>query len=177
MSTTEQTTSIPTGTWTHDPVHSSIGFAVKHSGVMTFRGTFDEFGAELVDGRLEGTATVGSVRVDDPNLAGHLQTPDFFDAEQFPELRFVSRTIRREGDRVSIDGDLTLRGASQPVEITGTASGPVTDGYGNQRLGLDLETVVNRRDFGIDWSMDLPSGEPALADDVTITANLALVQA
>ena len=78
---------------------------------------------------------------------------------------------------MSIDGDLTLRGVTQPVEITGTASGPITDGYGNQRLGLDLETVVNRRDFGIDWSMDLPSGEPALADDVTITANLALVQA
>jgi polyisoprenoid-binding protein YceI len=176
MTTTDQITGVPTGTWTVDPVHSSIGFAVKHSGVMTFRGTFDEFDAKLVDGRLEGTATVASVRVDDPNLVGHLQTPDFFDAEQFPELRFVSRSIARNGDRVTIDGDLTMRGVANPVEIVGTATGPITDGYGNQRLGLDVETTVNRRDFGIDWSMDLPSGDPALADEVTITANLALVQ-
>ncbi|HSO02191.1 MAG TPA: YceI family protein [Gaiellaceae bacterium] len=177
MSTTEQTTAVPTGTWSLDSVHSSIGFAVKHSGVMTFKGTFDEFDATLADGRLEGTAKVASVRVDDPNLAGHLQTPDFFDAEQFPELRFSSKEIARDGDTVSIEGELTLRGVAQPVELSGTISGPVTDGYGNQRVGLDLETTVNRRDYGINWSMELPSGEPGLADDVTITANLALVQA
>ena len=178
MSTTEQqTTGIPTGTWSVDPVHSSIGFAVKHNTVTTFRGTFKEFDAKLHDGRLEGTAKVASVVVDDPNLAGHLQTPDFFDAEQYPELRFVSNTIERKGDRVSIEGDLTLRGVTRPVEITGTFTGPITDGYGNERLGFDLETTINRRDYGIDWSMELPSGEPALADDVTITANLALVQA
>ena len=178
MSTTQQqTTGIPTGTWSLDPVHSTIGFAVKHSGVMTFKGTFDEVDAKLVDGRLEGTARVASVRVDDPNLAGHLQTPDFFDAEQFPELRFVSKTIQRDGDKVSIEGDLTLRGVTQPAEIAGTITGPITDGYGNQRLGLDIETTINRRDYGINWSQELPSGEPALGDDVVITANLALVQA
>lgn len=177
MSTTEQTTTVPTGTWSLDSVHSSIGFAVKHSGVMTFKGTFGEFDAALADGRLEGTAKVASVRVDDPNLAGHLQTPDFFDAEQFPELRFSSKEIARDGDTVSIEGELTLRGVTQPVELSGTVTGPVTDGYGNQRVGLDLETTINRRDYGINWSMELPSGEPGLADDVTITANLALVQA
>ena len=135
MSITEQTTQIPTGTWNLDPVHSSIGFAVTHSGVMTFRGTFKAFDAKLVDGRLErGAVEVASVVVDDENLAGHLQTPDFFDAEQHPELRFVSSTIERDDDRVSIDGDLTLRGVTKPVEITGTISGPITDGYGNQRL-------------------------------------------
>ncbi|HUP31733.1 MAG TPA: YceI family protein [Gaiellaceae bacterium] len=177
MSTTEQTTAVPTGTWSLDSVHSSIGFAVKHSGVMTFKGTFDEFDATLADGRVEGTAKVASVRVDDPNLAGHLQTPDFFDAEQFPELLFSSKEISRDGDTVSIEGELTLRGVAQPVELSGTITGPITDGYGNQRVGLDLETTVNRRDYGIDWSMELPSGEPGLADDITITANLALVQA
>src|SRR5688572_17772819 len=116
--TAEQTTSIPTGTWGLDPVHSSIGFAVSYSGIGTFRGTFDDFDAKLVDGRLEGVATVGSVRVEDESLAGHLQSPDFFDAEQHPELRFASRTIERNGDRVSIQGDLTLRGVTHRVEIT-----------------------------------------------------------
>ena len=177
MSTTQDTTAVPTGTWSLDPVHSTIGFAVKHSGVMTFRGDFADYAVTLVEGRLEGTAQVASVRVDDPNLTGHLQSPDFFDAERNPELRFVSRSIEREGDRVSISGDLTLRGETQPVELAGTISGPVTDGYGNQRLGLEVETTINRRDYGIDWGADLPSGEPMLADDVTITAALALVQA
>jgi len=177
MSTTQQTTQIPTGTWTLDPVHSTIGFAVSYAGVGTFRGTFADFDAKLVDGRLEGVATVGSVKVDDENLTGHLQSPDFFDAEQHSELRFVSKSIERDGDRVSIQGDLTLRGVTQPVEITGTVTGPLENAYGQQRTGFDLETTVNRRDYGIDWNMELPGGGQALADDVVITANLALVQA
>jgi polyisoprenoid-binding protein YceI len=117
------------------------------------------------------------VRVDEPSLAGHLQTPDFFDAEQFPELRFVSSSIERDGERVSIAGDLTLRGVTHAVELSGAVSGPITDGYGTQRLGLDVETTINRHDYGISWNQPLPNGGPALADDVVITANLALVQA
>jgi polyisoprenoid-binding protein YceI len=175
--TTQDTTAVPAGTWNLDPVHSSIGFAVKHSGVMTFRGDFADYAATLADGTLEGTAKVASVRVDDPNLTGHLQSPDFFDAEQNPELRFVSSSIERDGDTVSIAGDLTLRGETRPVELSGAISGPITDGYGNERLGLEVETTVNRRDYGINWGADLPSGEPMLADDVTITASLALVRA
>ena len=179
MSTTEQNTSvaIPAGTWNLDPVHSSIGFAVQYAGVGTFRGTFGEFDAQLVDGRLEGSAKVASVRVDDPNLTGHLQTPDFFDAEQYPELRFVSKSIEREGDTVSIQGDLTLRGVTHPVEIAGTVTGPLENAHGQQRTGFDVETTVNRHDYGITWNAELPGGGQALGDDVVITANLALVQA
>ena len=177
MSTTEQTTTIPTGTWTLDPVHSSIGFAVPYSGIGTFRGTFEDFDATLVDGTLEGVAKVASVKVDDENLAGHLQSPDFFDAEQHPELRFVARTIERDGDRVSIDGDLTLRGVTKPVEISGTVTGPLENAYGQQRTGFDLEATVNRHDYGISWNLELPGGGQALGDDVVISANLALVQA
>lgn len=176
MSTTEQTTAVPTGTWNLDPVHSSVGFAVRYSGIGTFRGTFEEIDASLADGKLEGVAKVASVKVDDENLTGHLQSPDFFDAEQYPELRFVSHEIERDGDRVSIRGELALRGVTQPVEIAGTATGPLENAYGQQRLGLDLETTVNRRDFGISWNMELPGGGQALADDVLITANVALVQ-
>ena len=177
MSTTEQTTQIPTGTWNLDPVHSSIGFAVGYSGIGTFRGTFEDYDATLVEGRIEGVAKVASVKVDDENLAGHLQSPDFFDAEQHPELRFVSNAIERDGERVSIQGDLTLRGVTHPVEITGTVTGPLENAYGQQRTGFDLETTVNRHDYGITWNLELPGGGQALADDVVITANLALVQA
>lgn len=178
MSTTaEQTTAIPTGTWGLDPVHSDIGFAVTYSGAGTFRGTFDELDAKLVDGKLEGATKVASVRVDDPNLAGHLQTPDFFDAEQHPELRFTSKEIQRDGDEVTIDGELTLRGVTKPVTIAGTVVGPTPDAYGNQRIAFDVETKVDRREFGIDWNLELPTGDPALGNDVKITANIALVQA
>ncbi len=170
-------TGIPAGTWAVDPVHSSIGFAVEHNTVMTFHGTFGEFDAKLVDGRLEGTAKVSSVRVDDENLTGHLLTPDFFDAEQFPELRFVSCRIERDGDRVSVEGDLTIKGTTAEVELAGTISGPVTDAYGNERIGLGLSTTVNRHDFGVRWNADLPGGGSILGDDVTITADLALVKA
>ena len=176
MSNTQHTTTVPTGTWTIDPVHSSVGFAVPYSGIGTFRGTFEDVQATLVDGRLEGVVKVASVKVEDENLTGHLQSPDFFDAESHPELRFVSNTIERDGDRISIQGDLSLRGQTHPVEITGTVSGPLENAYGQQRLGLDLETSVNRQDYGIAWNMELPGGGQALADDVLITANLALVQ-
>ena len=181
MSTTaEQTTSIPTGTWGLDPTHSDIGFAVTYSGSGTFRGGFKEFDAKLVDGKLEGTAKVASVSIDDPNLAGHLQTPDFFDAEQHPKLRFSSKEIERNGDEVTIEGELTLRGVTKPVTISGTVVGPTTDiGMAGdiQRIAFDVETKVDRRDFGIDWNRALPTGGAALANDVKIIANLALVQA
>jgi polyisoprenoid-binding protein YceI len=179
MSTTEQNTNvtIPTGTWNLDPVHSSIGFAVQYAGVGTFRGTFDEFDATLVDGRLEGVAKVGSIRVDDENLAGHLQSPDFFDVEQHPELRFVSKSIERDADRVSIEGELTIRGISHSVEIAGTVAGPLADAFGRQRVAFDVETTVNRQDYGLTWNMELPGGGQALGDDVTLSANLAFLQA
>jgi polyisoprenoid-binding protein YceI len=177
MSLTDTTTPVPTGTWAIDPVHSDVGFAVRYAGIGTFRGTFADVDASLAEGRLEGVARVASVRVDDENLAGHLQSPDFFDAERHPELRFASDAIERDGERVTVHGELTLRGVTRPVEITGTVTGPLENAYGQQRLGLDVETTVNRRDFGIDWNMELPGGGQALADEVVVSANLALVQA
>ena len=178
--TAEQTISIPTGTWVLDPIHSSVGFAVTYSGSGTFRGGFKEFDAKLVDGKLQGVAKVASVDIDEPMLVGHLQTPDFFDAEQFPELRFASKTIERNGDEVTIDGEITLRGVTKPVTITGKVVGPATDIGVNgeiQRIAFDLETKVDRRDFGIEWNRELPGGGEALANTVKIAANLALVQA
>ena len=124
-------------------VHSDIGFAVTYSGAGTVRGGFKEFDAKLVDGKLEGVAKVASVSFDEPQLVGHLLSPDFFDAERFPELRFASKTIERNGDEITIDGELTLRGVTKPVTITGTVVGPTPDAGAAgpiQRLAFDIET-------------------------------------
>jgi polyisoprenoid-binding protein YceI len=139
-----------------------------------FHGTFSEFDAALTDGVLSGTAKVASVHVQDENLAGHLQSPDFFDAERHPELAFTSRSINRAGDRVTIEGDITIKGHTETVELNGKISDPIADPYGGERFGLTLETVIDRDTFGVSWNNPLPSGEPALSNEVKLEVELQL---
>jgi polyisoprenoid-binding protein YceI len=179
MSTTTLTIA-PAGTWSLDPVHSRVDFEVSYLA-GTFKGEFHEIGAELTaDGErasLEGTAKVASVDVKDENLSAHLQSPDFFDAERHPELRFAAEDIRLEGDgKVSVDGELTIRGVTKPVQVAGTVTAPMVDYLGNDRIGLNLATSIDRTEFGVDWNRPVPSGDPALANDVTILAELQFVK-
>jgi polyisoprenoid-binding protein YceI len=164
---------VPAGTWSIDKVHSTIGFAIDYMA-GTFQGSFGDVDAELTDGVLRGSANVASIQVNDPNLAAHLQAPDFFDAERHPELKFESSDIRRDGDRLTIDGEIEIKGYTEPVEITGTISGPINDPYGGERFGLKLEAKVDRTNFGVNWNNPLPSGEPALSNEVTLLADLQL---
>jgi len=167
---TEQT--IPTGTWTLDTVHSTVGYAVRHSGVSLFKGGLTDFDAELADGVLHGSAAVASITVQDEGLEGHLLSPDFFDAERFPRVSFTSTAIRRDGDAVTVEGELEIRGAKQPVTLTGQIAGPV-----GEKIGLTLETVIDRTSFGMSWNMELPSGGSVLDNEVRLTADLELKQA
>ena len=181
MSTaTETRQGLPTGTWNIDPVHSTVGFEVEYM-IGTFHGSFSPVDAKLEvtdDGeRLTGSAPVAGVRVQDENLQAHLQSPDFFDAERAPEITFESSAIRRSGDEVAIDGSLTVKGIALPVELRGTITEPADDPFGGVRFGLKLETTVDRTKFGIDWNNPLPNGEPALANEVRLHADLYLVRA
>jgi polyisoprenoid-binding protein YceI len=176
MSTTINQTGIPTGTWNADTVHSGLSFEVPYA-VATFGGDVTDFNVSLRDGVLEGAARIASLRVKDENLSGHLQSPEFFDGERHPELTFASTAIRRDGDEVEISGDLTIKGITKPAILNGTISGPTVDHFGATRVGFKLQTVIDRRQFEITWNMPLPSGEPALADEVTLEADLTLVQA
>jgi polyisoprenoid-binding protein YceI len=181
MSTIETTSqALPTGTWNADPVHSHVGFAVEYVG-GTFRGTFSPFDATLdvsdSGARLRGSAPVAGVKVQDDNLTAHLQSPDFFDAERAPELRFESTEIARDGGRVEVGGEITIRGETQPVHLAGTISDPADDPFGGVRFQLVLEGTVDRTQFGLNWNNPLPSGEPSLANDVTLRAELFLVRA
>ena len=169
----------PAGTWALDPVHSTIAFEVDYLA-GTFKGDFRDVAASLaVDGataRLEGVAQVASIDVKDENLAAHLQSPDFFDAERHPELRFAAEDVALDGDAVTIRGEITIKGVTQPAAISGTVAPPMTDPYGKERIGLRVTTTVDRTDFGVSWNAPLPSGEPALADDVTIVGDLHFVK-
>jgi len=181
MTTLTQTQdTLPTGAWREDPVHSHVGFEIGYAG-GTFRGAFSPFEAQLHveddgSGSLVGQARADSVHVLDENLTAHLLAPDFFDAERAPLLAFRSTAIRRSGNEVAIAGELTLKGASVPVELTGTVGAAAPNPSGGERLPLHLETTVDRRKFGIDWNMELPNGEPALANEVKLSADLYLVK-
>jgi polyisoprenoid-binding protein YceI len=169
-----------TGTWGLDPVHSSVGFEVPYL-VGTFKGQFREVQAKLAvddsEATLDGAAKVGSVDVKDENFAAHLQSPDFFDAERHPELRFTANDIDLDSETVRARGELTIKGITKPVEVSGTLTAPIVDAYGNERIGLELSTTVNRHDFGVSWNIPLPTGQPAVGDEVKIVAELYFVRA
>ena len=160
----EAKNTLTTGTWNVDATHSHVGFAVDYMG-GTFRGTFSPFEATLTVAE-DGTAT----------LAGNLQSPDFFDAELTPEITFRSSAIDRSGDDVTVNGDLTIRDNTLPVVLTGTVGEPAEDPYGGTRFSLRLEGTIDRTAFGLNWNNPLPNGEPALANDVALTAELYLVR-
>jgi polyisoprenoid-binding protein YceI len=171
------TQAIPTGTWMLDTTHSQVGYAVRHSGVSLFKGGLTDFDAVLDDGTLRGSAKVASITIQDENLAGHLASPDFFDAERFPQVSFRSTEVRREGDELTVEGELEIRGQTQPVTLAGTIAGPVAGPGGNERIGLALETTIDRTAFGMNWQLELPGGGVALENEVKLTADLELVKA
>jgi polyisoprenoid-binding protein YceI len=172
------TTTALAGTYAGDPVHSSFGFAVKYQNVSLFRGTLGEVAATLVDGKLEGTAEVESISIRTPEqFRAHVLSADFFDVENHPQVKFVSEDVQLNDDgTATVNGDLTIRGVTQSAAATGTWQPPSEDAFGNTRAHLQLEAVVDRTAFGLNWNMDLPTGGKALGNDVTLTVDLALVQ-
>jgi polyisoprenoid-binding protein YceI len=173
MSTIE--TIAPAGTWSADPVHSDVSFEVVHAGVDVFRGSFGEFSATLTGDALTGSAKVASVDVKDEQLSGHLLAPDFFDAARYPEISFSAAHLEREGNALTAKGELTIKGVTKPVELTGTISDPSVDPFGNERIGLTLEATIDRTDFGVSWNAPNQSGGDYLANDVKLVAELCVL--
>ena len=173
-------TGLPTGRWRLDPTHSSAGFAVKHMAVSTFRGRFEKFDATLTVGQnwaeLVGIVDVGSLVVKDENLQAHLGSPEFFDIERHPEITFHSTSIWREGDELMVDGELTIKNNTRAVGARGTIEGPAVTLGDVIKLGLTLETIINRTEFGLSWNAPLPRGGFAVANDVKLTVELELIQ-
>jgi polyisoprenoid-binding protein YceI len=134
-----------------------------------------EFEASLEDGKLTGVAQIASLKVKDENFQAHLLSPEFFDAERHAEVRFEGSSITRDGDKVTIDGEVTIKGIAKPATLVGTIVGPAIDHFGANRVGFSLETTIDRTEYDMKWNMPLPNGEPALSNQVTLKADLTLV--
>lgn len=174
-------TSVPTGTWTTDPVHSTFDFSVRYMGLSTFRGSLGDFDATLTAGedgtaRLVAGGRLASVVTSDENLNDHLRSPDFFDSERHPEVSYRSTSIRRDGDAVTVEGELTLKGVTLPVALTGSLVGPVVTLGDVEKIGVELETEIDRTAFGLGWNAPLPGGGMAVGDHVRLSARLAMVR-
>ena len=174
------TTSIPKTSWKSDPVHSGADFAVRHMVVSTFRGGFADVSGELDlsgdEPRISGAVAVPGIQVKDENLYGHLQSPEFFDAERHPDIRFESTSVKRADDgALTVEGDLTIKGTTQRVTATGQWGEVEADISGAPRIGIDLNTTIDRTAYGLNWNAPLPKGGFALANDVALTVHLEFV--
>ncbi len=179
MSTKTIEQAVPAGTWTVDPVHSSVTFAVTHNGVSTFRSGFETYEARLTGGEapsLEGTVDVAGIEIDEQQLKGHLLSPDFFDAERFPQIGFRSTELSvAEDGSLRLLGELDIRGETREVEASGKFGEIGASLDGAPRVGLSLAATVDRRNFGLDWQAELPSGGEVLDYAVSIAVELELV--
>jgi polyisoprenoid-binding protein YceI len=174
MTTAEQPIST---TWRVDAVHSTVAFAVKHMIVSTFRGRFETYDVTLVDVgeslAMDGWVDVSSIVVKDPDLAAHLQSPEFFDAANHPQLRFTSTDIAVAADGTTlVNGELTIKSRTRPLRASGSSTPALEDPFGGIRRGVELEAVIDRRDYGLDWNLPLPKGGLALDNDVRLLVNL-----
>lgn len=179
MATTDTLSTHPSfvaGTWKLDPTHSTIAFTVKHLAISKVRGTFEKFELTIVtapedaDGisSIDAVIDVASVNTHQAQRDGHLRTSDFFLVEEFPTATFHSTGGTWEGDAFTIVGDLTLRGVTKQIELTGELGGVTTDNQGNTRAGASATTTINRQDFGVSWNAALEAGGLTLGDDVKI---------
>ena len=177
-------TGLTPGTWTVDPSHSEVGFVVRHLMVSKVKGRFGGVTGTItvtenvLESVVEASAEIATVDTRDENRDGHLKSADFFDAEKFPTISFRSTGIREKGSDYLLDGQLTIKGVTQPVtfdlEYNGAAANPMTNG---QSAGFSAETEVNRKDFGLEWNVALESGGVLVADKVKIHLEIEAAKA
>jgi polyisoprenoid-binding protein YceI len=176
-------TVVPTGTWTVDPTHSKVGFAVKHMRIATIRGEFKEFDGTLEVGDRPSTAKayftvkVQSVDTGEPERDRDLRSPDFFNAEQYPELRFESTRIdARDESTLRITGNLTMHGVTNEVVLQAEVQGTDVDPRGNERLGVEITGQLSRADYGMKFTKALGSGNMVVSNRVRLTLDVSAVK-
>ena len=172
------------GTWTIDPTHSSVGFSVRHLMISKVKGTFDSFEATFVtgenplDSKVTAVAQVASINTNEENRDGHLRTNDFFEAEKYPTISFVSTGVKVKDDEDGeyiITGDLTIKGVTKSVDFDFEFGGFATDPYGNYKAAASAEAEINREDFGLSWNAALETGGVLVGEKVKISIDLQAV--
>jgi len=175
----ERAVAIPAGTWEIDPVWSALEFDVRKLGLVTIKGRVPGFTGTILGGEapsIKGTVDATTITTFDETRDGHLQSPDFFDTQRYPELRFESTSVEASGSELVVQGDLTIKGVTKPVELRGTYAGADDDPWGNERIGLELTGAVDRTDFGLEWNAPLPGGGFLLPNEVVLKATFAAVR-
>lgn len=162
-------------TYNIDASHTTIGFAVKHMVVANVKGSFGDFSGTInydADAPEATSASavikVASIDTKNADRDAHLRNEDFFDAEQFPEITFQTTSVSGTAPDLTLTGDLTMKGVTKEISLPVELSGPITDPWGNERIGLSGETTINRKDFNINWSKTLDNGGLVVADNVKL---------
>jgi polyisoprenoid-binding protein YceI len=176
---------VPPGTWNVDPSHSSVAFEVKHLMISTVRGHFREFEGTIEaaeddpsNSRCYGSVTVASIDTGDAQRDEHLRSPDFFDAENYPEITFESTRIQHVEDNVyRMAGNLTIRGQTLEVEFDASVEGAAEDPWGNERVGISVRGEVDRTQFGLTWQQRLAAGGMMVGETVKVLIDASAVRA
>ena len=174
-------TQIPSAVYNVDPSHSSVGFEVKHMGIATVRGRFGTFEGKIdATGDapvLEGTVDVATIDTGDANRDGHLKGPEFFDADQQPKISFHSTAteVGGAGD-INLAGEINIKGTNKPIQLTGEIAENGQDPWGNERIGLELTSTIDRRDFDLKWNQTLPNGNLLVANEVKLLVSVSAVK-
>ncbi|MDQ6873696.1 MAG: YceI family protein [Actinomycetota bacterium] len=184
MTTAPTLTQIPgyvAGTWAIDPVHSDLSFTVRHMMVSKVRGKFHRVEGQIITAAdplaSSATATIDLASFDTGNEQrdNHIRSADFFDIEKYPTMTYRSTAIRASGDGFTVDGELSLHGATRQVPLRVELNGFGPDGYGGTRAGFSATGEINRRDFGIDISLPLDGGGVVVGDKVTLVLEIEAV--
>ena len=171
--------------WNIDPTHSEIRFKVKHLVISTVTGSFKTFdanmeteGDDFENASITFEADTASVDTNNPDRDGHLKSDDFFNAEEYPKMKFESSSFKKTGDNeFKLTGDLTIRDITKEVELEVVLGGTVVDPYGQTKAGFELNGTINRKEFGLKWSAVTEAGNLVVADDVKLMLNVQMVKA
>lgn len=169
-------------TWKIDATHSELSFRIRHL-VSRVQGTFRDWSGTIVAdpadwnaGRTEIVIQAASIDTRHEKRDTHLRSADFFDVAQHPTITFTSTAVQVAGDRVTLTGNLTIRGVTKPVTLTGEALGMTGEGPGKQRIGFHVSTRINRLDYGVSWNRAAEGGGVVLGDDVDLDITVAAVR-
>ncbi len=161
--------------YTIDAAHTQVGFSVKHMVIATVRGYFREFSGtvfydekDIAKSTISGKIKVSSINTDNEKRDEHLRSADFFNAEQYPDITYVSKKIVKQDKGLAAIGDLTIRGVTKEIRLDFSVTGKITDPWGNERVGVEASGKINRQDFGVSWSKTMDNGGLVVSDEVKL---------